>query len=89
VLEGQEEEKQPQPIKEGHWEEDEVRERPSIKQLLEEHDAAQYIPPSAKPSFFERIPIWRNSSGRTSSARSGIAILVLAIGFFVKYAIDN
>ncbi|MES2777697.1 MAG: DUF2339 domain-containing protein [Bacteroidota bacterium] len=45
------------------------------------------IPP--KPGFFERNPDLEKFIGENLVSKIGIAILVLAIGFFVKYAIDN
>lgn len=42
-----------------------------------------------KPSFFERYPDLEKFIGENLVNKIGIAILVLAIGFFVKYAIDN
>ena len=42
-----------------------------------------------KPSFFERHPDMEKFIGENLVNKIGIAILVLAIGFFVKYAIDQ
>ena len=42
-----------------------------------------------KPSFFERNPDLEKFIGENLVSKIGIAILVLAIGFFVKFAIDN
>ncbi len=39
--------------------------------------------------FFERYPDLEKFIGENLISKIGIAILVLAIGFFVKYAIDN
>ncbi|MEN0056039.1 MAG: DUF2339 domain-containing protein [Mucilaginibacter sp.] len=53
---------------------------------------ADFIPPKPKeprPSFFERHPDLEKFIGENLINKIGIAILVLAIGFFVKYAIDN
>ncbi|WP_114782699.1 DUF2339 domain-containing protein [Botryobacter ruber] len=49
------------------------------------------VPPPAppKPSFFERNPDWEKFVGENLINKIGIAILVLGIGFFVKYAIDQ
>jgi uncharacterized membrane protein len=41
------------------------------------------------PGFFERHPDLEKFIGENLVSKIGIAILVLAIGFFVKYAIDN
>ena len=43
----------------------------------------------SRPSFFERNPDLEKFIGENLVNKIGIAILVLAIGFFVKYAIDN
>jgi uncharacterized membrane protein len=42
-----------------------------------------------QPGFFERHPDLEKFIGENLISKIGIAILVLAIGFFVKYAIDN
>lgn len=48
------------------------------------------VPPKPpKPGFFERNPDLEKFIGENLVSKIGIAILVLAIGFFVKYAIDN
>ncbi|MFT3703952.1 MAG: DUF2339 domain-containing protein [Agriterribacter sp.] len=48
------------------------------------------VPPSPpKPGFFERHPDLEKFIGENLVNKIGIAVLVLAIGFFVKYAIDN
>ena len=52
----------------------------------------EYTPPKPrepKPSFFESHPDLEKFIGENLINKIGIAILVLAIGFFVKYAIDN
>ena len=46
-------------------------------------------PREPKPSFFESHPDLEKFIGENLINKIGIAILVLAIGFFVKYAIDN
>ena len=46
-------------------------------------------PPPVTPGFFERHPDLEKFIGENLVSKIGIAILVLAIGFFVKYAIDN
>ncbi|MDR3716154.1 MAG: DUF2339 domain-containing protein [Puia sp.] len=43
----------------------------------------------SEPGFFERHPDLEKFIGENLVSKIGIAILVLAIGFFVKYAIDN
>lgn len=53
-----------------------------------------FRPPLPRPvepqlSFFERHPDLEKFIGENLVNKVGIAILVLAIGFFVKYAIDN
>ena len=42
-----------------------------------------------KPSFFERNPDLEKFIGENLISKIGIGILVLAIGYFVKFAIDN
>ena len=46
-------------------------------------------PAPPKPSFMERNPDLEKFIGENLVSKIGIGILVLAIGFFVKYAIDN
>jgi uncharacterized membrane protein len=46
-------------------------------------------PAEPELSFFERYPDLEKFIGENLVNKIGIAILVLAIGFFVKYAIDN
>jgi uncharacterized membrane protein len=46
-------------------------------------------PPVEKPGFFESHPDLEKFIGENLVSKIGIGILVLAIGFFVKYAIDN
>lgn len=51
---------------------------------------ARLNPPAPpKPGFFEKYPDLEKFIGENLVSKIGIAILVLAIGFFVKYAIDN
>ena len=49
----------------------------------------QTVPPIKKQTFFERHPDMEKFIGENLINKIGIAILVLAIGFFVKYAIDQ
>jgi len=46
-------------------------------------------PIKLKPTFFERNPDLEKFIGENLVSKIGIAILVLAIGFFVKFAIEN
>ncbi|TKK70314.1 DUF2339 domain-containing protein [Ilyomonas limi] len=46
-------------------------------------------PKPPKPTFFERNPDLEKFIGENLVSKIGIAILVLAIGYFVKFAIDN
>jgi uncharacterized membrane protein len=49
-----------------------------------------FVPkPEPKPGFFERNPDLEKFIGENLANKIGIAILVLGIGFFVKYAIDQ
>lgn len=54
------------------------RERPPVKQ-----------PKQPTPSFFEKHPDLEKFIGENLINKIGIAVLVLGIGFFVKYAIDK
>jgi uncharacterized membrane protein len=54
----------------------------------EPHRAAEPAQ-TPEPGFFERHPDLEKFIGENLVSKIGIAILVLAIGFFVKYAIDN
>ena len=49
----------------------------------------EYQKQESQPSFFETHPDLEKFIGENLVNKIGIAILVLAIGFFVKYAIDN
>jgi uncharacterized membrane protein len=64
------------PIKTSHWEPEQKVARPK---RIEE----------PQPSFFERYPDLEKFIGENLVNKIGITILVLAIGFFVKYAIDS
>jgi uncharacterized membrane protein len=46
-------------------------------------------PPPRRPGFFERHPDLEKFIGENLANKIGIAILVIGIGFFVKYAIDK
>lgn len=48
-----------------------------------------YTYPETKPGFFERNPDLEKFIGENLVSKIGIAILVLAIAYFVKFAIDN
>jgi uncharacterized membrane protein len=60
--------------------------RSQIKSI---YDERAKTPPQPSPSFFEQHPDLEKFIGENLVNKIGIAILVLAIGFFVKYAIDN
>src|ERR1044071_3245685 len=45
--------------------------------------------PPKRPSFFERNPDLEKFIGENLANKIGIGILVIGIGFFVKYAIDQ
>lgn len=54
--------------------------------------AAAFTPPppaEPKPSFWEKNPDLEKFIGENLFNKIGIAILVIGIGFFLKYAIDN
>jgi uncharacterized membrane protein len=50
---------------------------------------APSVPKPRKPGFFERNPDLEKFIGENLANKIGIGILVLGIGFFVKYAIDK
>lgn len=80
-----------------------VEDVPAWQQVQKESEALQSIetftpapiPEQPKPiydpspSFFERHPDLERFIGENLAGKIGIGILVLAIGYFVKYAIDN
>ncbi len=51
--------------------------------------ANKNVPKKEKPDFFERNPDLEKFIGENLISKIGIAILVLAIAYFVKFAIDN
>ncbi|MBX3256683.1 MAG: DUF2339 domain-containing protein [Chitinophagaceae bacterium] len=71
----------------------EIIETPGVKKETPVIRPAAVVPPAPpnppKPGFFERNPDLEKFIGENLVSKIGIAILVLAIGFFVKYAIDN
>jgi len=63
---------------------------PEYDELAEKVNARPTLAyPVSKPTFFERYPDLEKFIGENLINKIGIAILVLAIGFFVKYAIDQ
>lgn len=72
---------------------------PGAEMVQEPAPATSFTPPVQppsirkqnipSPSFMERNPDLEKFIGENLISKIGIAILVLAIGFFVKYAIDN
>jgi uncharacterized membrane protein len=60
-----------------------------IHRPIKTRDFEPAKPRERRPSFFERHPDLEKFIGENLINKIGIAILVLAIGFFVKYAIDN
>lgn len=72
----------------------EPSEKPEPVTVFEKHyDKTPYIPKYTEPepqlSFFERHPDLEKFIGENLVNKIGIAILVLSIGYFVKYAIDS
>jgi uncharacterized membrane protein len=64
----------------------------TIRRQVKTSDYTPPVPPEPEEpelSFFERYPDLEKFIGENLINKIGIAILVLAIGFFVKYAIDN
>jgi len=78
----------PDPVKQPSKQADAFEIKPTIKELLAEQQPIFEVPPP-KPTFFERNPDLEKFIGENLISKIGIGILVLAIGFFVKYAIDN
>jgi uncharacterized membrane protein len=80
------------PIKEEIIEREEVISTPIIAAIPAYKDTS-YAPKQPvwepKPSFFERHPDLEKFIGENLVNKIGIAILVLSIGYFVKYAIDS
>jgi len=79
-----------------------VREEKPVEKLKEEKifteakikrehtsEKKTYPPPQPSPTFFERYPDLEKFIGENLINKIGIAILVLGIGYFVKYAIDK
>ena len=74
-----------------------INPQPVIKEKLSQPILQTSIPPKpsatpvkpSKPSFFERNPDLEKFIGENLINKIGIGILVLGIGFFVKYAIDQ
>ncbi|MBC7451690.1 MAG: DUF2339 domain-containing protein, partial [Cytophagales bacterium] len=60
---------------------------PPVQQLKTESIKKEVVPP--KPSFMERNPDLEKFIGENLINKIGIGILVLGIGFFVKFAIDQ
>lgn len=58
-----------------------------ITETVEVHQQTKRTAPP--PTFFERNPDMEKFIGENLVSKIGIAILVLAIGFFVKYSIDQ
>jgi uncharacterized membrane protein len=65
-----------------------IQSRPPI-QKPSGHKTKTQTPKLVKPSFFERNPDLEKFIGENLINKIGIAILVLGIGFFVKFAIDQ
>lgn len=77
---------EPPAIKKDYWSSGfEVVETPEEPPLV----TPAYTPPETRPTFFERNPDLEKFIGENLVSKIGIAILVLAIGYFVKFAIDN
>jgi uncharacterized membrane protein len=60
-----------------------------IRRPVKTSDLYPPKPKEPQPSFFERHPDLEKFIGENLINKIGIAILVLAIGYFVKFAIDN
>ncbi|HEU5293114.1 MAG TPA: DUF2339 domain-containing protein, partial [Cyclobacteriaceae bacterium] len=62
---------------------------PEAKPFLVTPPPVNKPPFESKPGFFERNPDLEKFIGENLANKIGIAVLVLGIGFFVKYAIDR
>jgi uncharacterized membrane protein len=62
--------------------------RENVPVFTSKHGLAE-SPKISKPGFFERNPDLEKFIGENLANKIGIGILVLGIGFFVKYAIDK
>lgn len=66
---------------------------PQVEEVIPNFSAPpvreKYVATPPAPTFFERHPDMEKFIGENLINKIGIAILVLAIGFFVKYAIDQ
>lgn len=62
---------------------------PPVEEKVTIEPARQIHQQVPAPTFFERHPDMERFIGENLVSKIGIAILVLAIGFFVKYAIDQ
>lgn len=68
----------------------EVISYPAVKSTITPAKPVVPIPPKPKqPGFFERNPDLEKFIGENLANKIGIGVLVLGIGFFVKYAIDQ
>lgn len=61
----------------------------TIHRPIKTNNPASPKAPEPQPSFFESHPDLEKFIGENLINKIGIAILVLAIGYFVKFAIDN
>ncbi len=66
-----------------------VNPTPHPLRIDEYKKASHPVTPQPKKGFFDRHPDLEKFIGENLISKIGIAILVLAIGFFVKYEIDN
>ena len=71
----------------------EIRKEPVTSQASPAPPSREWVeaktPVYKKPGFFERNPDLEKFIGENLANKIGIAILVIGIGFFVKYAIDQ
>lgn len=66
-----------------------IQEKPAPPPVRKLPDTPPRPQPLPRPSFFGRHPDLEKFIGENLISKIGIGILVLAIGFFVKYAIDK
>lgn len=83
----------PEPVKVAEPKLEQPKEQESVKKQTPVLPPSKVVstaqPKEKKPSFFERNPDIEKFIGENLINKIGIAILVLGIGFFVKYAIDQ
>lgn len=65
------------------------QETPVLQEYINRPPVTRKPPEPKKPGFFERNPDLEKFIGENLANKIGIGVLVLGIGYFVKYAIDQ